>query len=162
MRVHALFGEMTLLIRRINIVRQAAEAPALALSDNDTLRKRLEQLEMKADAIRKQIVATKEGGAITGEERLREHTNLLYGAIMSWEGRPTAYQLARIDVLDAELAKIRDQFDNFIKNDLPIVNDELTDRGLPRVDVPDVVAEVEHGMHSVGAQSELRAALSLH
>ena len=33
--------------------------------------------------MRKRIVATKEGGAITGEERLREHTDTLYGAIMS-------------------------------------------------------------------------------
>ncbi len=162
MRVHALFGEMTQLVRRINIVREASETQALALSDNDTLRKHLEQLEKKADAIRKQIVATKEGGAITGEERLREHTDLLYGAIMSWEGRPTAYQLARIDVLGAELAKIKGQFDTFMKNDLPIVNGELGIRGLPRVEVPDVVAETGQDMHSVGAQAALRAALALH
>jgi hypothetical protein len=31
---------------------------------------------------------TTEGGAITGEERLREHTDQLYGAILSYEGKP--------------------------------------------------------------------------
>ena len=44
--------------------------------------------------MRKQIVATTEGGAITGEERLREHTDQLYGAILSFEGKPADYQVA--------------------------------------------------------------------
>ncbi len=38
-----------------------------------------------ADALRRQIVATREGGAITGEERLREHMDAAYGAIASTE-----------------------------------------------------------------------------
>ena len=54
--------------------------------------------------MRKQIVATTEGGAITGEERLREHTDQLYGAILSYEGKPADYQIARIDSLRRELA----------------------------------------------------------
>ena len=49
--------------------------------------------------MRKKIVATTEGGAITGEERLREHTDQLYGAILSYEGKPGAYQMAYIDTL---------------------------------------------------------------
>ena len=44
----------------------------------------------KADVIRKKIVATKEGGAITGEERLREFMDDLYGGILTYEGKPTA------------------------------------------------------------------------
>ena len=44
-------------------------------------------------------MATTEGGAITGEERLREHADQLYGAILSYEGRPADYQVERIDVL---------------------------------------------------------------
>jgi hypothetical protein len=42
------------------------------------------------------------------------------------------------------------------------VNGELGIRGLPRVEVPDVVAETGQDMHSVGAQAALRAALALH
>ena len=49
----------------------------------------------KADVIRKKIVATKEGGAITGEERLREFMDDLYGGILTYEGKPTATLLAR-------------------------------------------------------------------
>ena len=53
--------------------------------------------------MRKKIVATTEGGAITGEERLREHTDQLYGAILSYEGKPAAYQITYIDTLKREL-----------------------------------------------------------
>ena len=64
------------------------------------------QLLAQADALRKEIVATTEGGAITGEERLREHTDEIYGAINSVEGRPTNYQLARIEALDRQLKDV--------------------------------------------------------
>ena len=46
------------------------------------LHRKLADFDGKLDGLRKQIVATTEGGAITGEERLREHTDQLYGAIM--------------------------------------------------------------------------------
>ena len=60
--------------------------------------------------MRKVIVATTEGGAITGEERLREHVDSIYGAINSVEDRPTAYQMARIDALDRELKEVEAQW----------------------------------------------------
>jgi hypothetical protein len=67
---------------------RGAGAAAGKLPENDPLRAQLSALADKADTIRKQIVATKEGGAITGEERLREHMDQLYGALMSYEGKP--------------------------------------------------------------------------
>ena len=60
--------------------------------------------------MRKEIVATTEGGAITGEERLREHVDEIYGAINSVEDRPTDYQMARIDALDRELKEVEAQW----------------------------------------------------
>ena len=56
-------------------------------------------------------MATKEGGAITGEERIREHLDTVYGALMSWEGKPASYQVERIEVLRRELADVGKQFD---------------------------------------------------
>ncbi len=162
MRVHALFGEMSGLVKRIGMAREAAQAHATALRENDALRKDLEALDRKADAIRKEIVATTEGGAVTGEERLREHTDLLYGALMSWEGRPTAYQLARTDVLRDELVKISGAFDALLKNDLVRINGVLTDRGLPRIEVPETVNAEEVTLSGATAQAALRAAFALH
>jgi photosystem II stability/assembly factor-like uncharacterized protein len=162
MRVHALFGQMSTLVQRINSVRQALEAQAAALPGNDPLRKQLEQIEMKAEAIRKQVVATKEGGAVTGEERLREHTDLLYGAILSWEGRPTAYQLARTEVLRAQLGQIGADFDTLLASDLAPANDELNTRGLPRIVVPATAVVAVQTLRSVDAERAIRAAFALH
>jgi hypothetical protein len=162
MRVHSLFGEMTGLVRRVNIAREALQERANALPAMDPLRSDLSRVETKTDAIRKQIVATKEGGAITGEERLREHTDLLYGAVMSWEGRPATYQLARLDVLRAELEKISREFGALLKNDLPRINDELTDRALPRIDVPETVTVGEGTLRSSDVQAAIRAVFALH
>jgi photosystem II stability/assembly factor-like uncharacterized protein len=63
-----------------------------------------------ADTIRKKIVATKEGGAITGEERLREYLATLYGDVNGYEGRPTDAQLARADALARELDDVIKEF----------------------------------------------------
>jgi hypothetical protein len=102
-RVSALFGRMSDLVERINALRDAATA------------KHKPDVAAKAEALRKEIVATKEGGAITGEERLREFTDELYGAIESWEGAPSAYQLQRIAVLSAQLDGIARRFDALAK-----------------------------------------------
>ncbi len=80
-------------------LRGALAKTAKDLPEGDALRKTLKDFDDKVDAVRKQIVATTEGGAITGEERLREHTDQLYGALLSYEGKPGAYQMAYIDAL---------------------------------------------------------------
>ena len=83
------------------------------------------ELGDKVNDIRKKIVATKQGGAITGEERLREHADTLYGAIMSYDGKPADYQLARIDTLTRELDDVARQFADLQKNELAKANAAL-------------------------------------
>ena len=81
-------------------------------------------------------MATKEGGAITGEERLREHTDTLYGAIMSYEGRPATYQVARIAVLQRELDDVAAAFGQLTDKELPGLNAQLKGKGLPELALP--------------------------
>jgi len=88
------------------------------------------------DAIRKKIVATKEGGAITGEERLREHTDQLYGAVTSWDGPPSAYQLENIAALRAQLGEIDRDFTRVISTQLPELNNALKSKGAQALTVP--------------------------
>jgi len=83
--------------------------------------------------LRKEIVATKEGGAITGEERLREHANSVYGALLSYEGRPAEYLIDRIQVLERELRDVEKSFDDLMDEDLRSVNDALKRKGLPPI-----------------------------
>jgi len=71
MKVYNLLGDMTFDVDRINAMRQELSERAAKLGANDPLRKRLQDFAIRADEIRKKIVATKEGGAVTGEERIR-------------------------------------------------------------------------------------------
>jgi photosystem II stability/assembly factor-like uncharacterized protein len=114
MRVHALFGRMSALVDRIEAARRAAEQRAGAAREGGAAAAKARALAARLGELRQKIVATREGGAITGEERLREHADILYGAIMSWEGRPAQYQLERIDALDRELADVAREVDSVL------------------------------------------------
>src|SRR5213595_3299488 len=107
MKVHALFGDDSALMDRILFLRKDLAKSGAALPEVDMLRKDVSDFDGKVDAVRKRIVATTEGGAITGEERLREHTDQLYGALLSYEGKPGGYHLAYIDTLRRELQDVK-------------------------------------------------------
>src|SRR5262249_34177609 len=130
MKAHGLFGDMTKLTDRIDSAREAVHARMKSLSDGDELGKKLHAVLDKIEATRKQIVATTEGGAITGEERIREHLDRVYGLIDRWEGRPTKYQLDRIEVLRRELADVDKAFEAIITKDARALDDELKQRKL--------------------------------
>ncbi len=136
LRVRDLFGEMSDLVHKINAVRTQADATAAKLGEHDALRQELAELSGQADAIRRKIVATKEGGAITGEERLREYADQLYGAIASYGGRPGEYQLARIDVLKRETDDVAGEFARFEQTDLAKANAALKAAGRDAIQVP--------------------------
>jgi hypothetical protein len=136
MKVHALFGDESAVMDRILALRGGLAESGGALPDGDPLRKTIADFDKKVDAVRKQVVATTEGGAITGEERLREHTDLLYGAILSYEGKPADYQIARIDALRRELDDVTKEFEQLIAKDLPALNDALKAKGQPAIVPP--------------------------
>src|SRR5260221_12383623 len=95
MRLHHLLGEMSFDVDRINGVHNALMERGARVKGDATFSKRLQDSAGKVEAMRKKIVATTEGGAITGEERIREKTTQLYGYILNYEGRPTDYQAWR-------------------------------------------------------------------
>ena len=107
MTAHGLFGEMSDLVDRIDAT-SASVAERTKANPRDA---NLQQLASKLDVLKKKIVATKEGGAITGEERIREHADHLYGALLSWEGKPAEYLVARTETLRRELGDVRAEFD---------------------------------------------------
>jgi hypothetical protein len=100
---------------------------------------------------RKKIVATKEGGAITGEERLREHTDQLYGALLSYEGKPGDYQIAYIAALRRELEDVTKDFDQLLTKDLPSLNDSLKLKGQPAIAPPPAKVAVSETQFGSGA-----------
>ena len=107
MKAHALFGEMSDLVDRIDSATAAVAQRAKAQPQDG----RLAGFAAKLDAMKKKIVATKEGGAITGEERIREHTDYLYSALLSWEGKPARYLLEWTEALRRELGDVHAEFE---------------------------------------------------
>ncbi|HEY2614097.1 MAG TPA: hypothetical protein VGI42_00165, partial [Chthoniobacterales bacterium] len=136
MKLRALFGDESAVMDRIQAMRANLAKCGGALPEGDPLRKTVTDFDGKVDAVRKEIVATTEGGAITGEERLREHTDQLYGAILSYEGKPGDYQLANIDALRRELEDVTKELDQLLAKDLPALNEALKAKGQPPIAPP--------------------------
>ncbi len=133
MRAYRLLGEMSFQVDRINGVHDALMERGTKLKGDPTFGKTLQELAGKVETMRKKIVATTEGGAITGEERIREKTTQLYGAILNYEGRPTDYQVARIDSLKKELDEAAGEFDAVLTKELPAVNKTLSQKKLEAI-----------------------------
>jgi photosystem II stability/assembly factor-like uncharacterized protein len=130
MRVYNLLGDMSFDVDRINGVHDELLDRAAHLKGDAAFAKRLNDTAQKIEEIRRKIVATKEGGAVTGEERIREKTTALYGNILNYDGRPGDYQIARIDSLKRELEDARTEFDDLLTKDLPAVNKSLKQKRL--------------------------------
>jgi hypothetical protein len=125
-RVKKLFGAESKLMERIVELRANLTEAGTGLAKDSPLTRSLAEFDGKVDAVRKRIVATTEGGAITGEERLREHTDQLYGALLTYEGKPTAYQQDNIIALEAEFTRIQRDFEALTDQNLARLNRKLT------------------------------------
>lgn len=144
-RIKGLFARMSKLVAQINGVRDQTGALAANAAAPATVKASAAQLLGKADTLRKEIVATTEGGAITGEERLRENVDEIYGAINSVEDRPTAYQLARIDALDRQLRDVEAQWAALQAGDIAAFNAMLKAANLPPLRMADLVVDPARG-----------------
>jgi hypothetical protein len=127
------FGEMTFIVDRVNGVRMALEDRASKLPANDAVAKHLRTASAQVDELRKKIVATKEGGMITGEERLRENLGDLYFGVNFYEGRPSQTQAERTEALAREVADVAKDFDAWAAKELPRVNADLAKKNLPPI-----------------------------
>lgn len=149
----SMFQRMSKLVAGINDVREQAASISANASAPADIKAAAAKVGARADSMRKEIVATTEGGAITGEERLREHTDEIYGAINSVEDRPTPYQLARIDALDHELKDVEAEWTAFQGQDLAGFNAKLRAANLP----PLTIANVEFDSDKLGGGGRLSA-----
>ncbi|HET9696008.1 MAG TPA: glycosyl hydrolase [Terriglobales bacterium] len=135
MKIGNTLNHMSWAVDAIVGLRNTANQYSSQLKANDPLRAKLADLASKADAIRGKIVATKEGGAITGEERLREYTGTLYGDVTNYEGRPTNEEVARADVLSRELEDVIKEFQGLTAQNLPVINKQLSSKKLKPISV---------------------------
>ncbi len=130
LRLSAILADMTFAVDRINGVRQALDARAAALPARDALGTRLRAASATVDGLRRRIVATKEGGMITGEERLRENLADLYSNVVFYDGRPSQAQVERADAIARELTDVVREFDAWTARELSGLNSALTRKHL--------------------------------
>jgi photosystem II stability/assembly factor-like uncharacterized protein len=136
LKVRALFDDESALMDRIVFLRREVAKSGEGFTGSDSMVKTVKDFDGKIEAVRKKIVATTEGGAITGEERIREHTDELYGALLSYEGKPGDYHLAYIDTLRRELDDVSKDFEQLLSKDLPAFNQSLKGKGKQEVAAP--------------------------
>jgi hypothetical protein len=135
-RLYTMLGDMTSLVERMNQVRRTLDARATQAAQADaSLAAALRSASADVDTLRKLIVATKEGGMITGEERLREHLINLYGSVNGYEGRPSQTQMDYADAIARELGDVSKQFSTWSAERLGPINQQLRARGLASVEV---------------------------
>ena len=130
LKLYNLLGDMAFGVERINSVRLALDDRAAKLPANDPLAQRLHAASTQVDELRRKIVATKEGGMITGEERLRENLADLYGSLNGYEGRPSQTQVQRADAIARELTDVVKDFDAWLAKEISDINSALSARNL--------------------------------
>jgi len=130
-----MLSHMSWLVDAIVGVRDSAKQRATKVPANTPLQKQLADLAASTDTLRSEIVATKEGGAITGEERLREFTTKVYGDVNGYNGRPTDQQVARTEVLGRELEDVIKKFQKLTSDQLPSINSEIQKQKLDPITV---------------------------
>jgi len=129
-KLSGMLNHMSWAVDSIIAMRDTANRDAGQLKDGDSLKQRLSKLAADSDVVRGKIVATKEGGAITGEERLREFLAGLYSDVNGYEGKPTESQVARTEVLWRELEDVIAQFQKLVTPQMDSLNKQLTPKKL--------------------------------
>ena len=133
MKLYKMLGRMSFAVDSMVNLRDTAAARAAKLPANDAVRNSVQQLSQQVDALRSKIVATKEGGAITGEERIREYLTSVYGDVNNYDGKPTNSQAERTDALGHELEDVIKEFDQLTAKQLPGINSELHKKKLEQI-----------------------------
>jgi len=132
-------NQMTAVVDQMNDMRGSLDQRGTGLASRDSLMQALQRGSSQVDTLRKKIVATKEGGMITGEERLRENLAELYGSVVGYEGRPSEMQVERAGSIGREMGDVSKEFERWIAIELPKINKLLEGRKLPRIEPARVV-----------------------
>ncbi|HKH47556.1 MAG TPA: glycosyl hydrolase [Thermoanaerobaculia bacterium] len=114
-------------------VRDGLRQRAAGLPKGEKLRGQIEKLATDLDRFHATLVATGEGGFLSGEEQLREKLGGLYGGVNGYDGRPTKSQLDQVKVLGGELDQAVARLEGIGKGELAAINKALTARKLDPV-----------------------------
>jgi photosystem II stability/assembly factor-like uncharacterized protein len=128
--LYAMLGRLTYTVDGVEQLRDGAKKRAEGLKAGDKLKGSLQALADKLEKFRSILVATGEGGWLSGDEQLREKLGKLYGGVNSFDGRPSRSQLDQVKVMEERLKKAEGQLAADLQGDVAAINRELTARKL--------------------------------
>ena len=131
-QLYADLNDLTYTVEGIQSVRDSARTRAKTVG-KDALATKLNAFADQLEALRGRLVATKEGGRLTGEEQLREQMGDLYGKVNGYDGKPTGGQAALAAVLEGEMKKGAAEFDALLARSLPALNAGLVSKKLGEI-----------------------------
>jgi photosystem II stability/assembly factor-like uncharacterized protein len=132
LRLYDMLADFTFLTERVKSLRDQTTARAAKLTGAE--KKKLTDFASALDEQYKTLVSTRDGGWLSGEEQLRERIAALYGAINTYDGRPTDSQLGETEVVAKDLAKKQAEFETSAKQ-VDALNRILTARKLDPIKV---------------------------
>jgi photosystem II stability/assembly factor-like uncharacterized protein len=131
-QLYNMLSDLTYTVDATNDLREQAKQRAASATDSQ-VKEQLNALMQKLEDFRGTLVAVKEGGMITGEEKLREHLGDLYGAVNGYSGKPTQSQIESTSVMQKQLEDAAAKFKAIAGTDLPAVNSGLAGKNLAPV-----------------------------
>jgi photosystem II stability/assembly factor-like uncharacterized protein len=127
MLLYKMLERLTYLDDAVTGAAEQATKQAAGLKPGDRRGAQLMKTAERLTALHESLVATREGGWLSGEEELREKLGQLYGAINGYEGRPSQSQLHQVQVLSARHDKAVSQLDG-LRSEVAAANRSLSGR----------------------------------
>lgn len=151
-------ADLTFLVDEITHLRDAAKKGAGELGASKG--KRLTALADALEKLRGTIVSTSDKGMLSGDEKLRERMGALYGAVSTYDGKPTASQLERLGVLEGELSAKQAELEKLLAKELGAVNALLAKSGLAAIERLDRAAweSQDEGTPAAGVSTKRQVA----
>jgi hypothetical protein len=135
MKLYTEMARLTFVAESVVDVRDQARKRLAQLPANSPAAKDVQRLADSMEELRARLVAVKEGGGITGEEKLREKLGELYGSVNGYDGRPSQSQLDSLQTLLGELDKAEADFQKTANAQLQSVNPALEKEKLEPVKI---------------------------
>ena len=127
-QLYDMLGQLTYIVDTTVSLRDQARDRAKAATDAQ-FKAQLDKFAANLEDFRSTLVSVKEGGAITGEKKLREDLGELYGGVNGFSGRPTQSQVDRTTVLKKQLDDAVAKFQSLTAQ-VPQLNTQLTNAKL--------------------------------
>ncbi|MFN8165020.1 MAG: glycosyl hydrolase [Bacteroidia bacterium] len=126
--------ELAFFTEQISTMKDEAQVLADSVKDK-SLKNSLNAFSEKMESIRKELIATKGGLGITGEERIREKLSELYSFVVGYDGRPTDSQLDKMKAVRHDLDVQKAKATEIWKTDLTRLNASLEKSGRKKLEV---------------------------